>query len=320
MNSIWVFAEQWRGRISEITFELLALGRELADASGAQLRAILLGHQAGKLAELLGKADAVTYVDDPLLAEPVPEVQGQVLAQLMKSDRPDALLVPLTNVSMGVATLAGADLGVPAINFCRDVRVVDGQFHALCTLYGGKIEATITVAREPAIFGVWPGARRAEQGRADNMPPVEQAGMSLERPEARFKRYIDPEPGDVDLAAQDALVAVGRGIQSRDNLGFAENLAQSLGGAVCGSRPVIDQGWLPLSRQIGKSGLTVKPKLYVAAGISGAPEHIEGMKDAGLILAINSDPNAPIVNVAHVGIVGDVLDVLPELAEEVRVR
>jgi electron transfer flavoprotein alpha subunit len=136
----------------------------------------------------------------------------------------------------------------------------------------------------------------------------------------RLKRYIDPEPGDVDLTKQDVLVAVGRGIQSRDNVGLAEELAEALGGAVCGSRPVIDQGWLPLSRQVGKSGLTVKPRLYVALGISGAPEHIEGMKDSATIVAVNSDPHAPIFNVAHYGIVGDVLETLPALTAAVDAR
>ena len=136
----------------------------------------------------------------------------------------------------------------------------------------------------------------------------------------RLKRYIDPEAGDVDLTKQDVLVAVGRGIQSRDNIALAEDLAKALGGAVAGSRPVIDQGWLPLSRQVGKSGLAVKPKLYVALGISGAPEHIEGMKDSGLIVAVNSDARAPIFNVAHYGIVGDVLETLPALTAAVEAR
>ena len=136
----------------------------------------------------------------------------------------------------------------------------------------------------------------------------------------RLKRYVEPEPGDVDLAKQDVLVAVGRGIQSKDNIALAEELARSLGGAVAGSRPVIDQGWLPLSRQVGKSGLSVKPKLYVALGISGAPEHVEGMKDAGLIVAVNSDPQAPIFNVANYGIVGDALEAIPLLTAAIEAK
>jgi len=124
----------------------------------------------------------------------------------------------------------------------------------------------------------------------------------------------------VDITQQEVLVAVGRGLQSKDNLALAEELANALGGAVCASRPVIDQGWLPLSRQVGKSGMTVKPKIYVALGISGAPEHIEGMKDSSTIIAVNSDPQAPIFNIAHYGVVGDVLDLIPVLTEEVRSR
>jgi len=122
----------------------------------------------------------------------------------------------------------------------------------------------------------------------------------------------------VDISRAEVLVAVGRGIQSKDNLAVAEELAKELGGAVCGSRPVIDQGWLPLARQVGKSGVSVKAKLYIAAGISGAPEHIEGIRGAETVVAINTDPQAPIFNEAHYGIVGDALDVLPALTEAVR--
>jgi electron transfer flavoprotein alpha subunit len=124
----------------------------------------------------------------------------------------------------------------------------------------------------------------------------------------------------MDITKQDVLVAVGRGIQNQDNLSLAEDLAQALGGAVCASRPVIDQGWLPLTRQVGKSGMIVKPKSYLALGISGAPEHVEGMKGSELIIAINTDPHAPIFDVAHYGICGDLLEVIPILTEKLKSR
>ena len=132
-----------------------------------------------------------------------------------------------------------------------------------------------------------------------------------------FKRFIEPETGDVDITKQDVLVSVGRGIENESNLEPAEELAKLLGGAVCGSRPVIDQGWLPLSRQVGKSGMIVRPKLYLALGISGAPEHVEGMKDSELIIAINSDPKAPIFNIAHYGAVADIQELIPELKDAI---
>jgi electron transfer flavoprotein alpha subunit len=122
----------------------------------------------------------------------------------------------------------------------------------------------------------------------------------------------------VDITQQEVLVAVGRGIQQQDNLELAEELAHALGGAVAASRPIIDQGWLPATRQIGKSGMTVKPKCMIALGVSGAPEHVEGMKDSGVIVAVNTDPNAPIFDVAHYGVVADLLDLTPAITEAIK--
>jgi electron transfer flavoprotein alpha subunit len=320
-GNIWVIAEQWRGQLSEITFELLALGRELADGLGTSLQAVLLGHEAKALAEQLGAADEVLYVDHAALADPSPETYTRALALLAKERQPASLLVPATNVGWETLGSLPAQLAAPFANQCRDVRVVDGRIEAHCLVAGGKMEAGVTAAAAPAVLGIMPGVRRADDGRVERSPSVEEAALELpEAPRVRFKRYIEPEVGDVDVTTQPVLVSVGRGIQMQDNVEMAEELAAALGGAVSASRPVVDQGWLPLSRQIGKSGAIVKPKVYVAAGISGAPEHVEGMKDAELIVAINMDPQAPIFDVAHYGVVGDCLDVLPALTEAVQAR
>lgn len=320
-GNIWVIAEQWRGQLSEITFELLALGKELADGLGTSLQAVLLGHEARALAEQLGAADEVLYVDHAALKDPSPEAYTQALALLAREKQPASLLIPATNVAWEILGSLPAQLEAPFANQCRDVRVVDGKLEARCLVAGGKMEARVVAATTPAILGIMPGARRADDGRVERTPSVEEATLELpEAPRVRFKRYIEPEVGDVDVTQQPALVSVGRGIQMQDNVEMAEELAAALGGAVCASRPVVDQGWLPLSRQIGKSGAIVKPKVYVAAGISGAPEHVEGMKDAGLIIAINMDPQAPIFDVAHYGVVGDCLDVLPALTEAIQAR
>jgi len=317
-GNVWVLAEQWRGEVSEITYEVLALGSELAMALGVKLQAVLLGHRMESLAETLGKADGVLYVDHAALEEPTAEAQGAALSQLVKEGQPHSVLIPLTNVSLGVEALIAAELQLPVVNFCEDLRVVERRLQARCLLYGGKMEVLVRALREPVIFGIPPGTRPAEKGRAARVPALEEVAVTFpEAPAVRFTKYIEPEAGDVDITKQDVLVAVGRGIQTQDNIALAEELAQALGGAVCGSRPVIDQGWLPLSRQVGKSGLTVKPKLYIAAGVSGAPEHVEGMKNASLIIAINTDPHAPIFSLAHYGIAEDVLEVLPALTEEV---
>jgi len=153
-------------------------------------------------------------------------------------------------------------------------------------------------------------------------PVVISPPLAPEHPPVRtvFRKWIEPPPGDVDITKVSVLVSVGRGIKSAENVAQAQELADLLGGAVSGSRPVIDQGWLPKTRQVGKSGMTVKSKLYLALGISGAPEHVEGMKGAELIVAINTDPRAPIFSVAHYGAVANLFDVLTPLTKEIKAR
>jgi electron transfer flavoprotein alpha subunit len=319
-ESIWVLAEQWRGRISDGTYEALALGREVAEGLGLPLRAALLGDRIGELPAALGAADSIAAIEHPALAETIPGVYADALAQAVPAETVRLFLVPLTNVSLGIGTLLAAEWKTPAINFCKDVRVAQGKLEACCLLYGGKIEVRVACGQS-AVLGLWPGARPADRGRVQRVVPVERPAFTpMRAPGVRFRRYIEPQPGDIDITRYDVLVAVGRGINGQENIGLAEELATTLGGAVCGSRPVIDQGWLPLPRQVGKSGHTVKAKLYLALGISGAPEHVEGMKDSELIVAVNSDPRAPIFGIAHYGIVADAAEVASALAKAVKER
>ena len=165
---------------------------------------------------------------------------------------------------------------------------------------------------------VLPGSFRANGVAGKAVVEQRQLAKPLENGAARFEQWILPESGDLDITQQEILVAVGRGIQQKENIEVAEELAQALGGALCASRPVIDQGWLPATRQVGKSGMTVKPRCFLALGISGAPEHVEGMKDSDLIVAVNTDPKAPIFDVAHYGVVADVLDLAPALTNALK--
>ena len=317
-GSVFVLAEQWNGRLSEITYEALALGREVADQLLAPLEVVLLGHHARQLARSLGGAGTVLYLDHPLLAEPVPEVCAQALAPLIQARAPRCVLVPSTIVSPGIGALLADQLAIPSVDHCRDLRVVDGGYEATCLLFGGKIEVVVKVERSPAVFGIRPGARPQKAARTEWAPLIEDVTTRLlEVPPVRLRRYVPAQGWDVDITQKDVLVSVGRGIQGRDNLPLAERLAKALGGAVCGSRIMADQGWLPLSRQIGSSGATVKPKLYVAVGISGAPEHVVGMRHSGLVIAINTDARAPIFDYAHYGVVADALELLPVFTEAI---
>ncbi|MFH1329500.1 MAG: electron transfer flavoprotein subunit alpha/FixB family protein [Actinomycetota bacterium] len=318
-GAVWVLAEQWRGGLSEVTYELLALGRQLADGLGAPLEAVLLGSGAGGLAGSLGTADRVLYADAPELAEPIGEHGSLVLAALAAERKPSVVLIPITNVSWDLLGLLPARLGTALVNFCVDVKAADGGLEARCLLLGGKMEVRAVPHGEMVVVGVLPGSRKADEGRSTKSPEVESVPVSLPpASRVRLVGYEEPAAGDIDITQQEVLVSVGRGLQGEANLDLAEELAEVLGGAVSGSRPAVDMGWLPMTRQVGKSGMQVKPKLYVALGISGAPEHIEGMKDSTLIIAINTDAGAPIFNIAHYGVAEDLLEVVPVLIDKAK--
>lgn len=320
MNEVLVVADRFGGQWSEVTFELLGAGREVAKGVEGVLSVAALGRDVVDQAQDLGAADVVLCADAPELEPFVPELHLQVVEGLVRSRTPRVVLLPNTFAGMDLAAPLAARLGLPLVSYCRRVWVEDGSVLTHSQIYGGKLVAEVAL-QGPGVLALVAGSYPAEAGRASGSPAVERIPVpALEGLRTRFVRLIEPERGDVDITREEILVAVGRGIGDRENLGLAEDLAAALGGAVCASRPLVDNGWLPRNRQVGKSGVTVKPKLYLAAGISGAPEHLEGMRNAELIVAINTDAKAPIFDVAHYGVVGDVLEVLPALTEEIRRR
>jgi electron transfer flavoprotein alpha subunit len=216
---------------------------------------------------------------------------------------------------MDVACGLSGAIGIPLAAFATSIALDGGAPVVTCQLYAGKIEARVRFRDGRGICTVVAGAYPASAGRAGGSPRVEAISMPATDQRVRFRRLVRPEAGDVDITREGILVSVGRGIGEQDNIELVEELAAALGGAVSSSRPVADAGWLPRTRQVGKSGLRVKPKLYLALGISGAPEHLEGMRDAELIVAVNTDPHAPIFRVAHFGAVADILDVIPALTK-----
>jgi electron transfer flavoprotein alpha subunit len=319
-QAILILAEQLRGQLSDITFEMLGVGRTLADALGVPLHAVLLGSEAAPLADKLGLADKVLVAGSPQLNLAPASAQAGALQALLEREQAGLVLIGGTNISMGVGSVLSARTGLPFANFCRHARLEAGALLLTCQLYGGKILADVKWPDARGIVSVYPGSFRAEAGKSDKSPPVENVEVPIEAPKGAFVKYLEPDTGDVDITKQTVLVAVGRGIQNQDNLALAEDLAAALGGAVCASRPVIDQGWLPLSRQVGKSGMNVRPRLYLAFGISGAPEHWEGMQGSQCIVAVNTDPKAPIFDGAQYGVVGDALEFLPLLTDKIKAR
>jgi electron transfer flavoprotein alpha subunit len=318
-RDIAVVVEHLAGQIADISFEMLGQGRQLARAGGGALAAIVVGHELKDLAAHLGAADTVVLCQDPALAHYTPEGHQRAIAPVLQARAPRATLVANTAMGMDLAAGLSGALGWPLVAYCREVGLDGDRLHAISQIYGGKILAEAEVDGPSAIVSVLAGSSPAEAGRVPGTPAVEEVAAAAPGPaRVRFRRLITPEGGDVDITREPVLVSVGRGIRSQDNLEIVEELAAALGGAVSASRPIVDQGWLPKTRQVGKSGMTVKPKLYLAVGVSGAPEHLEGMRGAELIVAINTDPNAPIFNVAHYGVVSDLFDLVPLLTGKLK--
>lgn len=313
-NDIFVLVEHRDGTVTEGTFEILGRARELAGEAGGQAIALLLAADAGPLVGQLGGASIVA-IEDPTLAEFSPSVYQSALAPIVKERAPLLFIVANSGVGMDVAGGLSGATGLPVASFATSIALDGGTPVATCQLYAGKIEARVRFRDGRGICTMVAGAYPASAGRIGGDPRVEAVPMPAADQRVRFRRLVRPEAGDVDITREGILVSVGRGIGDQDNIELVEELAAALGGAVSSSRPVADAGWLPRTRQVGKSGLRVKPKLYLALGISGAPEHLEGMRDAELIVAVNTDPRAPIFGVAHYGAVADILDVIPALTK-----
>jgi electron transfer flavoprotein alpha subunit len=321
-NNVLVYIEYLKGKIADVSFELLGKGRELADALGGNLEAVLVGSRCVGLAEQLGAADRVLCVADLRLGDFNPTAFKHAVSSVVQERSPRLTLIGNTSMGMELGAGVSAETGIPLVSYVNQLRVESGsRIVATAMLYGGKLFAEAEAEGEQVIVSALAGSFDAEAGKSSRTPIVEEVKAPLTingGGGVHFKQLLEPEAADVDITKQDILVSVGRGIQSAENLELVEELANALGGALSSSRPIVDNGWLPKSRQVGKSGVTVKPKLYFAVGISGAPEHLEGMKDAGTIIAINTDPNAPIFEVADYGIVGDLFDVVPVITEKVK--
>jgi electron transfer flavoprotein alpha subunit len=316
-NTIFVIAEQQQGKFDDITFEMLGKGRELATALDSEVVAVLAGHSVKDMAGQLGAASKVICIDSPALANFSPEAYVKTISAVISTHKPRVVLTGYTSIGMEIGPALSVRNEVPLVSFVSAITVSGGSISAVSQLYGGKMNVESVIEGSSVVLSILPGMFPADAGKQGGSPAVENfAAPDLGGLSVTFRKLIAPEAGDVDITAQDVLVSVGRGIQSEENLPLVKDLAARLGGAVSCSRPLVDSKWMPKTRQVGKSGLKVKPRLYLALGISGAPEHIEGMKDAGLIIAVNSDPKAPIFDYAHYGVVGDLFDLIPAMSEK----
>lgn len=317
-QDIYVVVEHLRGHVADITYVMLAAARVLAEGTGGRVVAVLLGHDAQSLARDLA-ADEVICFDHAALADFSGDAYQKVLLGLIADRKPRVVLFGHTSVGMDVAGSLSARLKLPMIGQCHTFQVEGGVLKFVSQICGGKIMAEGEVPGPTALATLVPGGYRPEQGRSEKAPAMTLAEVpTLADVRVTLKQYVEPEAGDVDISKEPILVAVGRGIQNKDNVELAQELAEALGGVMCASRPVVDQGWLPVTRQVGKSGKSVNPKVYLALGISGAPEHVEGITGSEMIIAVNTDATAPIFGVAQYGSTIDLLDLVPVLTEKIR--
>ena len=313
-QDIYIVVEHLQGQVPDISFTMLAAGRALADSTGGDVVGVLLGHNAQGLAGNFA-ADQVFYIDHPMLAEFTSDAYLIVLAQLINEKQPRAVLFGNTSIGADLASVLSVRLDVPLTYSCQTIGENGQLISQIC---GGKIMAESPLSDETTLITIIPGGYKPEQGQVSASPPITQLDApALDDLRITLKQYIEPEAGDVDISKEPILISIGRGISNEDNIELAEELAEALGGVVSASRPVVDLGWLPTSRMIGKSGQKVKPKLYLTMGISGAPEHVEGMADSEMIIAINSDPTAPIFDVAQYGVEIDLFDLVEDLIDKV---
>jgi electron transfer flavoprotein alpha subunit len=320
--NILVATEQRAGAWNKTSFEALAAGQQIAAETSGHLAALVIGKGVAALADELAaaKLDEVFLVEHDLLEAYTPDGFSIALSQAIAQAQPDLVLFPHTYQVRDFAPQLAASLGKGMISDCVGHRLENGRIVFVRQMFQGRTAADVSFEGPgPWFASLQAGAFRGDKlAQAATKTAVKKVAVNLDaaqirtKPEAPFQETKQA----VDLTQAPILVAVGRGIKAPENIALAAQLAKLLGGELCASRPICDEGWLPMDRQVGSSGQTVAPKLYLALGISGAIQHVVGMKGSRTIVAINKDEHAPIFEVADYGIVGDIFELIPALTHE----
>src|SRR5438105_5996943 len=322
---ILVITEQRQGKWNNASFETLAAAQQIAKDTASTVSALVIGKGVSSFAdELAAKNIAeVLRVEHDLLEAYTPDGFCVALKQVIESAKPDLVLFPHTYQVRDFAPKLAAMLGKGMIGDCIGYRNENGKLVFVRQMFQGKTAADVTFLGEGPWFASFQsGAFRADQLKSSDSGarPIHRITVELKAEQIRTKplELFKEAKSSVDLTQAPLIVAVGRGIKAPENIPQAEALAKALGAEIAASRPICDEGWLPMERQIGSSGQTVAPKLYLALGISGAIQHVVGMKGARTIVAINKDSNAPIFEIADYGVVGDIFEIMPALTEELQ--
>jgi electron transfer flavoprotein alpha subunit len=317
-HNVMVLAEHTGNQVADGAQELIGKARELAAGLGGLTEVVLFG--PAELASQLSGADIVVSMEHPALVDYVPEAYEEAFFEVLAQRAPRLVLMTNATVGLDLGPALAVRWEAPLASYVSRIAIEAETVVATSQILGGKLLAEVELPGERGIVTVLGGAFPALSGETAGAPEVISLAPvpKLDSLRMSLSRVIEADGGDVDIAAAEMLVSVGRGIESEDNLEIVQELADALGVPLSCSRPVVDARWLPKTRQVGQSGVKVKPRAYLAFGISGAPEHLEGMRNAELIIACNSDPGAPIFAVAHYGTVVDLFDLVPELVDRVK--
>jgi electron transfer flavoprotein alpha subunit len=323
-SGVWVFVEQQGGNLKQVGYELLAKGRELADGLGVELSAICFGSNLGGIDGLAAHgADRVYLIDDPALATPQEYPYSEELVRLIRRYKPEIVIAGATSFGRAFFPRVAAVLKTGLTADCTglDIDPETRLLRQTRPTFGGNVMATIICqTRRPQMSTVRPRVFRPGEGDSSRQGQIIRVDFDAAAVTSRTKliSFVEDLTEKIKLEDADIIVSGGRGLGKPENFAIIRDLAASLNAAVGSSRPPVDEGWVPYAHQVGQTGKTVCPKLYIACGISGAVQHLAGMQTADCIVAINDDPDAPIFEVATYGIVGDLFKVVPLLAEKLK--
>jgi electron transfer flavoprotein alpha subunit len=317
-NNVLIVAEQRDGVLKKVAFEMLGAGAGLAQALGGSVEAVLLGSGVGDLANTLAQYGvARVYVaDDPSLEPYSAEGYSNTLAALMGQVDPAIVLIGATAMGKDMAPRLAARLGVGLATECTALEIDDGRLLATRPIFAGKALAEVTLSGDPQIATVRPNVLAAPEPDESKTAAVEPVAAAVGNVRAKVVDILGAGEGEIDVAEANIIVSGGRGVGGPEGFAPVRSLAKTLHGAVGASRAAVDAGWIDHSHQVGQTGKTVTPNLYIACGISGAIQHLAGMKTSKVIVAVNKDPEAPIFKLANYGIVGDLFQVVPAMEKE----
>ncbi|APC84143.1 electron transfer flavoprotein subunit alpha/FixB family protein [Clostridium botulinum] len=324
-KGVWIFAEQREGKLQKVALELIGKGKELSKKLGVELTAVLLGYNIDDIPRQLIEygADKVLYVNNPLLKNYTTDGYTKVINDLIEERKPEILLVGATYIGRDLAPRISSRLGTGLTADCTGLDIDDDTRNLLMTrpAFGGNLMATIICdSNRPQMSTVRPGVFQKLEKDANRDGSIENIKVNLKESDIKIKikEIVKLAKEIEDIGEAKILVSGGRGLGSPEGFKLLRELADLMGGAISGSRAVVDSGWIDKAYQVGQTGKTVRPNLYIACGISGAIQHLAGMQDSDYIIAINKDESAPIMQVADLSIVGDYKKILPSMIDEIK--